>query len=365
MKLLNGEFDSLPWRVKWSLCVQGACAAINQYDMSALRHINGIWMVGDLTAGKEHDIPGYMKFRLDDRDRVSQYMIAIYYRPSGDAATEVIDSYLSWMSELSTETDLMIARPIANASGRTVTSTRVQLDDSEGLFDSVVLTWLEGEVFHQGETRHKRHHPGKIQPERSPEDLHHLGEVFGQMHQYASKWTVPDDFWTRPPRSTATATDAVQMRHANSNGVSEPYVERIAGLASQIDEYVHNEGIVGLCHGDAGAHNVVVCDGAFGVIDFDHLCFDEYYEELMAAIVDWEPGLRQHIVDGYSSIAGPIDYHKLATHMIRWRLRDGFGVAETPWTDPEVHSEVWEFISKECDLYLHDEQDYLFGMRNG
>ena len=201
----------------------------------------------------------------------------------------MVNSEVTWILDLATETDLVIPKPKRNRFGELV--TRIMSKDGTCI-NSTLLGWIEGEPYHK---------------ELENEDTaYQIGRLLATMHNQASQWKMPEGF-IRPIRDVEyfenmlngiePAVSDGRIRKADYLELSKS-VSMLVDLMGGLDESQQNYGIM---HADPHKGNMLLHDGEIRLIDFSFCAIGNYMFDLGVCFSDMKAELHEFCLQGYQS----------------------------------------------------------------
>jgi len=237
------------------------------------------------------DLPG----AGDDPFIPGQYLLRIHDRSEQKA--DAIELEMAWLNAIRKDTGLPVPEPVQAPDGRFL----VQVSDPgiPAKRDCTLLRWLRGRFI----TKNIHPHHFKAQ-----------GEIMAQLHNHASKWSVPKGLTKRSFDYDGLFCDDVGAGLPNSEAwvlLSDRHKRAYEAVSRKVKRVMDNWGkgrdVYGLIHGDCGVDaNVLFWKGRAHIIDFDGSGFGYYLYDLAIALEHcWnEPGYAQYLnafIQGYTT----------------------------------------------------------------
>lgn len=206
-------------------------------------------------------------FRIDTR--ANRYVVRVS-RP-GYRSLAQISAEMDWLAAISSETDLVVPRPVANRSGAYVTSASI--GGMPEMRNCVVFHWVYG--------RFQYRFPKAVHLER-------IGVATAILHQHARHYTV------RPNSGLIDLEWGGGMQDIWDKGIGQsaisaedrPVFEQVREMTRDAFDSLGYDNIAyGLIHSDLHLGNVLFAADRVNVIDFDDCGFGHYLNDL--AITLW------------------------------------------------------------------------------
>ena len=258
----------------------------------------------------------------DDPFIPGQYLLRVH--DSNEQKTDAIRLEMAWLDAIRKDTGLPVPEPVQTPDGDFL--VQVSDPDIPAKRDCTLLRWLRGRLI----TRNIRPHHFEAQ-----------GEIMAQLHNHASKWSIPegltkrsfdydglfrDDAGAGLPNSEAWIL--LPGRHKRAYETVSQEVKRV------MDGWGKSQAVYSLVHGDCGVDaNVHFWKGKAHIIDFDGSGFGYYLYDLAIALEHcWRESAYTQYLD--SLLKGYTRFRALPAEHLAYMdlLRAAFYVYMGLWT---------------------------------
>ncbi len=261
-----------------------------------------------------------------------------------------IKSELLWLQALAQETPLRVQRPVANRDGEWV--TELPSDHSEHPLHCTLLHWVEGE---------------RIESEPTERQVRQLSKMMADLHDQASQWTLPSDFF-RPQHDAEQLEQCVLQLHSlvSANAVSTSDYEVLQQAAKKASfmysEFERNQSNWSLIHADLHEANYIFLDGKISPIDFGRCGFGFHLYDIALSLGYLNSNMRSHFVEAYLESRNlPSNYERALEAFFVSAVIENFAFLSV---NPEEHEwlslDLPHVASKQFKAFLSD-NNFLFG----
>ncbi|TYO91234.1 phosphotransferase enzyme family protein [Oceanicella actignis] len=259
----------------------------------AVRRAAPEWGLSPRTRVRLLNVSENATFLAEDPEAPAPLVVRVH-RPGYHTAREIA-SELAWIEAIRRDGAARAAAPVARRDGRLA----APLPADEGARLAVAFAFVPG-----------------AEPAPSADlapDFARLGAITARLHLHARAWRRPDWFarkrWDFETTLGARALWGDWRAAPGLTPEARAALERASdALRAALAAYGDGADRFGLIHADLRLANLLVCDDAIAVIDFDDCGFGWFAYDFAAAISfierePWIPALQEAWLEGYARVA--------------------------------------------------------------
>ncbi|WP_190801077.1 phosphotransferase enzyme family protein [Leptolyngbya sp. FACHB-261] len=254
-------------------------------------------------------------FKVDAGDK--SYVLRLHTSANHDRVG--ISSELAWLSNLQSDTTLVLPKAIVNFDGELVTGVPA---DRESETLCTLLSWIEGKI------------PPTVDA-LTDEQLAKVGSLMAQLHIHSRQFEPPKDF-KRQIFDQAHFSERLEVLHA---ALSNTELDKTELNCLKLDaNYIithfaqleRRQDSFGIIHADFHSGNYLLCNKKVCIIDFDRCGFGFYLYDLALALMELGEQQRKAFLQGYETVTPlPTDYTKLKQVFLCLAYLDNLGFLVT------------------------------------
>ncbi len=208
-----------------------------------------------------------------------------------EVSTDRLQREILWLTALRRDTNLSVPEPILSLDGELI--RKVAVAGVHGFRPCILFRWVEGET----------------SGELTPEQLHAVGRLMGQLHAHAETFRWPEEI--TPPRRNATMMSEVldeDLVAAHYGPVRlDVFRKAIESIATTMGRLRDGSGVAGVIHGRLNPRRLLFAEEGVGAVGFA-ACRWGYYAYDLATIRSHVAGreigaaLVAELLKGYRSV---------------------------------------------------------------